>query len=171
MPFTAGQEVRASDLIDAVIRTGYTSASTTRTSSTVLIDAVGLALALEANTVYAWDCYLAYNAAEAADLKLAWSGPAGAVGHWGAYGGATSGAGGVGDLSALRVNGYGSGNTIPLGGNNTPSAPGPMVARPMGYIEVGATPGNLQCQFAQQSSNATGTIIQAGCWLRAWKLA
>src|SRR4051812_18590741 len=95
-PFLAGQELRASDLNAAVIRTAYNAASTTKTSSTALGDATGLLLALDANTIYAWDCYLSYNAGETGDLKLAWAGPAGAAGHWGAYGGATSGAAGIG---------------------------------------------------------------------------
>lgn len=169
-PFLAGQELRASDLAAAVISTAYNAASTTRTSTTAFADATGLAIALEANTVYAWDCYLSYNAAEAADIRVAWAAPVGATGHWGAYGGAISGTAGIGDLSALRVNGYGDGNPIELGGNNTPSAPGPMVARPMGFIEV-TTAGDLQCRFTQRVSNATGTVVNAGSWLRAWKLA
>jgi len=171
-PFLAGQELRASDLTAAVIRVAYASSSTTKNANTTLGDATGLAMALDANTVYGWDCYLAYDSGRTPDLKIAWTAPAGATGHWGAYGLSTTESGsGIGSLTALRKDAYGDANTIVLGGNDTPGIPGPMVARPMGYIEVGATAGNLQLRFAQQSSNATNTVIRAGCWLRAWKLA
>lgn len=171
-PFLAGQELRASDLTAAVIRTAYASSNTTKISSTAFGDAAGMAMALEANTIYGWDCYLAYDSGLTPDIKIAWTAPAGATGHWGAYGlASTTGGSGIGDLSALRVNAYGDASPIALGGNEIPSTPGPLVARPMGYVEVGATAGNLQLRFAQNSSNATNTIIRAGSWLRAWKLA
>lgn len=171
-PFLAGQELRASDLNATIIRVAYNSASTTKNASTTFGDATGLTIALEANTTYGWDCYLAYNTGRTPDVKIAWAAPAGATGHWGAYGLSTTESGsGIGSLTALRVNAYGDASPIVLGGNDTPSVPGPMVARPMGFIVVSATAGSLQLRFAQNTSNASNTVINAGCWLRAWKLA
>lgn len=169
--FTAGQELRASDLADALMIVAYATSDTTRTSSTTMLDAAGMALNLEAGEVYGWDCYLAYSASETADFRVAmtYSGTSPAA-HFGVYGGSTGVSAGIGSATAVRTAAIGSGNFIALGGNNTPSAPGPMAALVRGYIET-TTAGVLQLQFAQNTSNATGSIVRAGSWIRAFKLA
>ncbi|MDN5857870.1 MAG: hypothetical protein L0H84_04535 [Pseudonocardia sp.] len=170
MPFVAGQKLRASELNDAVPIYSVVSADITVTSSTTLVNATGLALALAADGLYAWDAYLAYSASETGDLKVAMLASATSSGHWGIYGGATSSSGAIGDLNAGRATAYGAGQALTAGGSNTPSAPGPMAAIPHGYLDVGATAGTLQLQFAQNTSTGTSTIVREGSWIRAWKI-
>ncbi len=164
----AGAKVRASVLNAALPIVGRARADVSVTSSTTLTDAdIGLAVALEADSIYLWDAYLAYDAGATGDLKLAFTVPASTTGHWAALGIGTGTTGSIGDMSAIRAAGYGSGNTLSLGGSASFS--GLLACRAVGFIDTAGTAGTLQLQFAQNTSNGTATILKGGSWIRVVK--
>ncbi len=170
--FLAGQKVRASQLSTGITTlAGYATSDTSVASSTALVNAVGVVLAVEANATYLWDAYIAYNAVEAADLKFGWSVPSGASGHWAEMGIDTSEdvtSFGRGRATMARIDGYGDSNTGSSSGRDRALA---MSCLPRGYLVTAGAAGSLQLRFAQLASNATGTVIKAGSWIRAVRLA
>jgi hypothetical protein len=173
MAFLAGQKVRASDLAaeSSAVTMGYATADTTVVSSTTQVNATGVAVAVEANATYAWDAYLAYNANEAADIKFAWTVPAGATGHWSVLGidHTQNIDTGRGQVSAFRTTNYGDSQAAAASGLDTED--GTMVAFARGYLVTAGTAGTFQLRFAQNSSNATASVVKAGSWVRLVRLA
>lgn len=165
-PILAGQKLRASDLNDALPLFAYATVATSRTSSTTLLDADGLALALAASSTYIVDGYLAYTAPDGGDFKAAWTIPSGATGHWTLFGLGTATTGSIGDISAYRRTSFTT--AISLGGSDSFSSL--LVALPRAYI-VTTNAGTLQMQFAQDSSSGTATTVDIGSWLRAQKVS
>lgn len=166
--FPAGAKIRASELNRALPLYGSATADTSKTSNTTLGDATGLAVALEADSIYIWDAYIAYDAGATGDLKLAWSVPSGTTGHWCMWGLSTATTGSIGDMVAIRATSYGA-TTLTLGGSASFS--GFLAARGAGYIDTAGTAGNFQLQFAQNTSNGTSTILKGGSWVRVVKQA
>lgn len=173
MAFLAGQKVRASDLATETSSTliGYASADITVVSSTTQVNATGVSIPVEANATYAWDSYLAYNANEAADIKFAWTVPTGATGHWSVLGLAHTEdiTTGRGIVSAFRTTNYGDSQAAAASGLDTEG--GTMVAFARGYLVTAGTAGTFQLRFAQNASNATASVVKAGTWVRAVRLA
>lgn len=130
------------------------------TSSTTLQNDDQLVLPLAANARYIFDGWLHYlgAATPAGDLKLSLSVPSGATVHWTNFGVNTSA------LTAYNVVPEGTGLAGPraVGTNGATE----MSCQPRGYLTVGSTSGNLQLQWAQNSSSATATTIKAGSHLR-----
>lgn len=170
MVLAAGRKIRASELNDALPVMARTTADTTRTSSTTLVDATGFVVALAANTAYAFDAYVPYNAGQTGDLKIALAAPAGATGHWALHGMATSATFSAGDLDARRVDAYGDAAIRVAGGYDDDPA-GRLAAMIRGFILTTGTAGNLQVRVAQNASSTISTIIRLGAWLRAHKVA
>lgn len=172
MVFVAGQKVRASQLNTGVTTLlGYSTADTSVASSTTLVNATGVAISVEANATYMWDAYLAYNANEAADLKFAWAVPSGATGHWSEMGVDASediSTLGRGKVTAARFDAYGDATTGSSSGRDSTLI---MACWPRGYLVTAGAAGTFQLRFAQLASNATGTVIKAGSWVRAVRLA
>lgn len=167
--FYAGQRVPASQLAGALPLLGWVRSDVTKTSSTALADATGLAVTLDANSTYAIDCYLAYVAGETGDLKVAFSAPSGATGHWALMPLAAAATGSIGSIDGTRQTGFGDSVTQVAAGSSLLS--GQMLCQPHAYVVTAGTGGALQVRFAQNVSSATSTIVKAGSWLRAIKLA
>lgn len=170
--FFAGQKLRASQLASGVSTiAAFSSSDTTVASSTTLVNATGVAIAVEANATYLWDAYIAYNANEAADLKYGWSVPSGSTGHWSEMGIDTSEdvtSFGRGRATMARFDGYGDSFTGSSSGRDTLLQ---MACLPRGILYTAGAAGTLQLRFAQLASNATATVIKAGTWIRAVRLA
>lgn len=167
--FYAGQEqLTAAELNAAFPLTSFADADTSRTSSTTFLDADGLVVELEANSQYAIDGWISYVAGATGDLKVQLLVPTGAGGSWGMYALSTTSTGSVGTVQANRAP-VGAGNALTAGGSASFS--GAMNALLRGYIATGDTPGELQLQFAQNTSNATATTIKEGSWIRAQKIS
>lgn len=163
-PFAAGQKLRASELDDRLAVFGRVLADVSVTNSTTLVNAAGLAVAMQANSIYAMDGYIAYTCNGTADVKFAISVPTGTVGSWGLYAVAVGSTGGEGDISAARLDAFGDSSLVTAGGNSVGT--GAMSCLPRGLITTAATAGSLQVRFAQNTANATPTKIEAGSWLR-----
>lgn len=166
--FVGGQKLRASQLnfIAPVIARALSDSS--RTSTTTLTDATGLGLSLEASAEYAVEGYLAYTAGATGDMKVAFTAPSGATGHWAIYPIATASTGSIGDLDARRQTAFGAATTQAAGGSGSFS--GDLMCPVFGYIKTTGA-GTLQLQVAQNTSDGTATIIRTGSWLMAWRLA
>ncbi len=165
----AGARLLASTVNAALPIYAMATADTTKTSSTTLGDVTGMVLALEASSTYIVDGYLGYVAGATGDIKLAWTVPSGTTGHWCCYGLVTGSTGSVGDLNALRIAAFGDANTLLLGGSDSNS--GLLAALPRLYVVTDTTAGSLQLRMAQNTSNATSTVVKLGSWLRAVKVA
>jgi len=162
----AGAKVRASVLNAEKQLIVVATTDTSRTSNTTLLSVTDLAIALEANTTYAFDMFLAYDAGVTGDIKCAFTVPSGASISWAGWGLTTGTTGSFGDMTAQRADG--SGTTLAFGGSATLA--GVLACAPRGYVTTGGTTGNLQFQFAQNTSNGTATTIKSGSWLRAQKV-
>jgi hypothetical protein len=159
--FSAGQRLTAGALQAAFPLTSVKSTTENVTSSTVLQNDDQLLLPVVANTTYLLDGYLFYVAAEAGDLKIAFTAPALADLYWSVIGMTTSGVD-VTDASVTAENGSLGTVTRVLGGDGGTWCS----ARLQGRLIVAATAGSLQLQFAQGTSSATATSLRAGSWIQ-----
>ena len=131
------------------------SADESVASSTTLQNDDELKLPLEANTDYAIEAFLTFTAHSSADLKFGFTWPNLASGY---ITGRWVGGGGVDGYGPLTS----SGSTSDADGRGDGS---PVVVRLWGSIFVGANAGDLQLQWAQNTSHATATKVKAGSWL------
>ncbi len=167
MVYAGGEKIRASELNRVLPILGHASGDTSRTSTTTLAD-TDLAVDLEANALYGFEGYLAYDAVAAADIKFALAVPSGSTGHWGIYGLTTGATGSVGDLDARRLDAFGDANTQAAAGSD--SFLSSLVCPLFGFIDTSGTAGELRVRVAQNTSNATASVLRYGSWLVAWRL-
>ena len=138
------------------------AANQTVTSSTTLANDNHLALALSASATYLVDLFLIVDGSTTGDFKMGWTFPTGATGDWtinaintGAGAAATSG-------SITRA-------AIALASSENAGAAGAgtkLILQPRGLVVTSTTAGTLQLQWAQNTSDATGTVVYAGSWMR-----
>lgn len=151
MTFTAGQKLRAIDLNRGIPNLVRAQADTTVISTTTVVNAVGLVQAVEADSLYWWRLLLLYSTGTTPDLKVAWTVPTGSTGRWGLAG------------ASAGVAAYGAANTLFLDGASA-------LAVLEGYLDTSSTAGNLQLQFAQNTSTASNSIVQTGSSLSLARL-
>lgn len=140
---TAARALRALKLTDSI---------TPVNNSTALVDDPDLRLTVAANTTYDLNLQVTYSTGATPDIKFAWSLPAGTtmpanMAHF--YNGSWV-AGPVNDTSTLVCEGFAT--DLPM--------------RWSGLLIVGGTPGVLQLRFAQNTANATNTLLRAGSYMR-----
>jgi hypothetical protein len=142
------------------------TADETVTSSTTAQNDDHLLVPLLASTKYWVEFFIIYDAVQAADLKIQWSVPAGSTLRWTHGGLGTSVTTTIGEVSRLFR------DHTQIGTIGGPSASGGTLAvvSGEGWIDVGGTPGNLQFQWAQNASNATGAVVKANSLLIAQRL-
>lgn len=139
------------------------TADQTVTSSTTLVNATDLSVPVAANAVYEWSAHLRYNASPGGDIKLGITGPAGATAEWVADALTTGATGGVAAVSRTALN---------IGDTQGGAGVGiDTVARPAGRIVTAGTAGTLQIQFAQLAADGTGTVLRAGSYITARRVA
>jgi hypothetical protein len=167
--FLAGQKLRASELNEIIPIIGYATSTSTKTSSTAMADATGVAVPLAADSLYALEGWIAYTAGATGDLKVALTGPSGLTGHWGTVGLSSGSTGGTGTMTMTRQTAFADGTTVAIGGSDASS--GVLHASLFGYLDTSSTAGNLQLRFAQNTSNATSTTIAIGTWIHVIPLS
>jgi Pectate lyase superfamily protein/Right handed beta helix region len=136
------------------------SADQSVTASTTLVAVNDLVASVQPNTRYDVTLNLIYDAAAAADLKIGWTGPAGATMDW------TPAAPGTGATAApfpLDIGLRSITSTPALGAVGVGTK---ILATARGRLVVGATGGTLQLTFAQNTSDASNATVSAGSWLR-----
>lgn len=167
MPFADVLEIASSsELRDAIGTVGVLGGDISVTSSTTFVDCPGLAVQLDAFSIYEVDGLIAYSSNTTADIKFAFLGPPDTSGNYTYFGLTASGTGGVGSIEAVRESGFGDDSPQPIAG----VASGSLVCMPHARIRTFRFGGALQLRFAQQTSNASATTVLAGSWLRAAKI-
>ena len=130
-------------------------------NSTVLVNDSHLAVALQANAIYALSGYIASDSGTTADIKFDWTGPAGfTMPMWGGARLDTAAGGFVGNLNALSS---AAATTIIV-------ATGAAIGSPTsinlgGAVLTAGTAGTLQLRWAQNTLEAVNTRVKAGSWI------
>ena len=127
-----------------------------------------LVTALPAAGRFHFDLTLFYDSSTTADIKVAFTIPAGATIRWGGNGPSVAVAAGVGTGQYGTV--IASGGSLPFGGSGVGTA-NTMMAIARGTVVMGGTAGNLQTQYAQQALDATNTVVREHSRLQVWKVA
>ncbi len=136
----------------------------TVTSSTALQNDDELLLALEKNAIYTFEGNIVVEGATAADIKVAFTVPAGASVYYSVSGAAVAATAqpGTGNL------GLGVSSDDPLSfGTVGAAVKSVLVVR--GIVVMSTTAGNLQFRWAQDTSNGTANTVLANSWLSAQK--
>lgn len=122
------------------------------TSSEVLVDDNTLLLPVDANTTYYVICGLLVESGATPDWKGGWTTPSSPLidGFW--------------KVRSAIASTYGSGNAW-TAGSSFGSATWPLVFAIEGWYMNGANAGNLQLQFAQNTSDALATTHKIGSYL------
>lgn len=139
----------------------YKASDETVNNSDVLQNDDDLILPLAANEVWAFQCFLSYDSAANADIKVAFTIPAGASFVWQPqYRDAAD--------AWTVTTGVASGTSVTFGGAGAGTVRGVWI---MGFVINGANAGNLQLQWAQGTQQASNTIVKAGSWLLGYRAA
>ncbi|MEU8270822.1 hypothetical protein AB0B89_27150 [Sphaerisporangium sp. NPDC049002] len=131
------------------------SADETVNNSTAVQDDDHLFLSVDANTNYLVEALIVYNSNSTADFQMGWSGPSGATFTWASGGMDTTVSGSLGsiDLKSRDI-----ATTADSGGWNFSD----LIVRPAGRLAVGATAGTFRFRWAQNTANASNTIVRSG---------
>lgn len=136
-------------------------------SNTALQADAVLTVAMPTTGRFHFDITLFYDSSTTADFKTTLVFPAGAACRWGVCGPATTIAAGVGDGVFSTVSA--SGTTVALGGSGNGAA-SVLMATIRGQILMGGTAGNLQVQYAQNTSDPTNTFCRADSRMAVWRV-
>lgn len=131
-------------------------------SSTVLQNITNMVATLPGvnGSIFQFWCRIFYDVSTTADIKFAFTIPAGAAMRWG--------------LSSLNTGGTNptytttnvSGTALAAGGLGVGST---MFAVIEGEVTMGATPGNLQLQAAQNTSDPSVSTLMARSFMEVWR--
>lgn len=135
------------------------TADQTIASSTAMTNDSELVVPVIANATYVMKAFISYRALAAAKIKIGWTGPAGATMDWSPVGLDT---GVSGFVTGINRAVYTIANAPAVGEAGVAQS---VSAGPEGMLITSATAGNLQFQWAQNTSNATGTVVKANSWV------
>jgi hypothetical protein len=133
-----------------------TSANFTKNANTTLGDVTGLSFSVAANETWVFRVVMYEVSATAADWKVAVTGPAAATANFAMHSSMDT-------PGAARTTSYSTGMAV--GGSAVDDV---MVME--GIIINGANAGTVQIQAAQNSSDASNSIIYANSFLVAWRV-
>jgi len=145
-----GQLVRGSDT-EVLFALKLTDESLT--SSTTLQNDDTLLFPVEASATYEFTATVVYVGNTTGDFKLAFTFPSGATLYW------------VGKGTPIGLDnsfGAASGTSLAYSGETTNQS---IVVQAV--LTTGSTAGTLQLQWAQNTSNATATVVKTGSFIRA----
>lgn len=163
--WAAGSKITSSNLNLGDPVWSYKAADQSLASNTTMQNDTDLFLTLVANGTYFFDGYIVYIqnvVAGSGDLKYQFTAPSGATLFVTGFGTSAASSTTTYDVTANPAS---SVRTVP---SNLTTA---MSFEPRGYIQTGGTSGNLQLQWAQNTSNATTLFVKTGSWLRMWRVA
>ena len=163
--WSVGQVLTASDVNTYFIpRVARKTVDESVTSSIVLQNDDQLFLSADANAQYLVFGHIIYDGVTAADISVAWSGPASATFDW-VSGGIQTGASTGVDTSSMSAQTLAANPAI-----GTIGAAAELVIRVQGILVTAGTAGTLQFRWCQNTSNATATIVRAGSTLVMWRI-
>lgn len=160
----AGTILSAALLQEIAPWTAWKSADTPRSNTTTLANDPDLSVPVVANGSYLFLCglFAAGAAISTGDLKVTFTWPAGGNGKWWSAGFATASA--TPNFNVART---ASGSTVAFGVNGASSS-GAIL---LGSLLNGSTAGSLTLQWAQNTSNATATTLQANSGILVVRMA
>ena len=132
-------------------------------SSTTLQNVTSLVAAMPTAGTFGFRCFVWYSSSTTADVKLAFSVPAGATIRWTGVG-MVSGSSTSGDVNFTTP--AASDATAAYGANGVGSVIGIQLE---GTYVAGGTAGNLQMRAAQNAVDATQTVIHANTRMEVWR--
>lgn len=137
-------------------------------SSTAMQNVTNLVIAVAANGVYTFSATIFYTGNGTNDIKLGFTLPSGAAIDFGGHGPEVAMSSAATALISTQnvVNGSTPTTPIPYGATGTAST-----VFLQGQIRVGANAGNVQLQAAQNTSNASATVVVARTNLTAIRVA
>lgn len=165
--YVAGQKVRASELNSGQPLFARTFSDITVNNSTTLVDATGLVLPMLASAQYILNGMIKYQSGTTPDIKFALIGPSGSGGSWGGHALQTGAADTSDSIETFCADAIGSGNVIGYGGGGSLNT----MFFLRGLIFTTSTAGNLQVQFAQNTANASNTIVRNESWMTLQRVA
>ena len=153
-PFVAGQKLTAEDLAALIPSIATKSVDETVNNSSAIQNDDELVLPLVANAVYVFDLVVIYSSGTTPDIKVGFTLPTGAT---------TALEADFFDPSLIRN--LIAQTTVPttgiaMGGNAATTG-----CRIWGTVTTGATAGDMQTVWAQNTANASNTIVRAGSYL------
>lgn len=159
--WSVGQVLASADVNNwfvplAGLKTGNQSV----TSSTTFVNDTALVVSCAASASYAWWSAVAFEAASGGDMKFQWTIPAGAS---------------IAGTLLYRTMTPGDSVHTLLSASNPVQTPGSgagvgLGLTAFGTLIMGSTAGNLQFQWAQNTSNSTATIVRTGSVLIATRI-
>lgn len=159
--FLTGQELEADDLNNAFEIVRRKGSDETVNNSATLQDDNDLVWTLEASATYVISIYLSYNSGATPDIKFGWTVPTSSTLRWGFIGVDTALALKAGAASVLN-----SGSVEPFGGDAAE-----RYLQIHGSIVTSTTAGSLILRWAQNTANASNTIVRSGSWGIVRKMA
>lgn len=135
------------------------------TSNTTLADDGVLQLDVAASGVYFVRAMIHYTADANGDLKIGFTAPAAATFTWTPISLTTTA---TTSAAALRMPTKAIADSDIAGGVDSSTS---VAAFPTGLLVVGATAGTFKLQVAQGTSSATATVVKAGSWMFAERVA
>lgn len=157
--FAAGQRILGSALSQIPPNIAFKQSDQQVVSSTTLVNDNDLFVPVVSGT-YIVDMWGMFTAIAGGDIKVAWTFPSSSLMFWSAGG---TGTANFTDNDQSVISG---GTTRGCRGNGATAQTFPS----RGYLISGGG-GFLQMQFAQNTSNATPTIMKQGAWLRVEQVA
>lgn len=150
--FAAGMQPTAAQLDYPVPNWARKTIDQIVNNSTTLVNDADLAWAVAASKVYELRVELIYNSGITPDIKWAWTFPTGLTMTWQHRGTDSGGAvqfrGGYTQATVLATGGTAAEEYLTL----------------TGIVTVGVNAGTLQLQWAQNTANASNTIVRAGSY-------
>jgi len=133
-------------------------------SSAVLQNVTNMVAALPAipGAIFQWTGRVYYEASTTADIKFAWTIPAGATMRWGLNG---LGPGGTNPIYTTIT---GSGTAISVGALGVGTV---LLAMFEGEVTMAAAAGNLQLQAAQNTADASVTTVFDRTFMEVWRIS
>lgn len=155
----AGQVTAAKSFQDAPQRVKSMLSDVTKNNSTAFVDVTDLQVELSASRAYAVDATLFYESATAADARVQFTLPAGATIRLAVPALSTGTTFTNGNLeAAVTTSAY-----VSIGGAG---AAVPIHAQVRAVVTTVDASGLLTLQWAQDTANASNTILRSGSWLR-----
>ncbi len=161
--WVSGQVLTASDVNAWFVPLfAYKGSDQSKTSNTTMGNDTALVLAAAINTSWKFECFIDYDGGTqgSSDIKWQFTVPAGATMRYyyaglGTAGGTLAAWSNAGNVQTAGTNGLGTHRVIYMNGT---------------YVMSG-TAGNLQLQWAQNTSSGTATTVYTQSYLQLWRVA
>jgi len=164
-------QIFAGDLLDADLLmsmlpiSARKSVSTSRASTTTATADPELQVQTAANAEYGFAAYIRYSGGQTGDFKCTFTGPSGSSGSWGARTMSTTAAAATDASDAIRTP---LGTTKAIGNISTTAG---QIINVQGRLITSSTAGTFSFDWAQNTSDATATLVEADSFFILWRMA